>query len=153
MSQKMHSPTPKLFVATKAFIINRGRVLIVRDSPRYEEGTNAGKYDVVGGRLSPGERFDESLKREALEEIGLEVVLGWPFFVSEWRPEVRGELWQVVGIFFECRSELDKVTLGEDHDDYRWIEPESYQSYNLIENLYPAFEAYLSLVSDQRAET
>jgi hypothetical protein len=40
---------PKLFVATKAFIIRDGKVLIVRESLRYDEGANADKFDVPGG--------------------------------------------------------------------------------------------------------
>ena len=148
----MDTAEPKLFVATKAFVVHDGKVLILRESSQYSDGSNAGKYDVVGGRVKAGQRFDESLMREVREETGLEVKIGKPFFVSEWRPIVKNEPWQIVGIFFECRSELDEVTLGEDHDDYCWIEPEGYQSYNLIKNLYPAFEVYLSLASGQRAE-
>lgn len=63
----------KLFVATKAFIRYKGKILILRESNKYTDGVNSGKYDVVGGR----------------------------------------------------------------------IKPEDYKNYKLIENLYPAFEAYL----------
>ncbi len=148
---------PKLFIATKAFIVHSGKILIVRESVKYVEGTNAAKYDVVGGRLKPGERFDESLRREVKEETGLEVQIGKPFFVNEWRPVVKGEQWQIVGIFFECILKSDfleksdfpkltdaKVILSEDHDAFEWILPEEYAKYNLIENLKSAFEAYLA---------
>lgn len=81
----------KMFVATKAFIINNGRVLLLKESSKYTDGSNAGKFDVVGGRVEPGQRFDESLLREIKEETGLSVRLGRPFFVNEWRPKVRGE--------------------------------------------------------------
>ncbi|USN55268.1 MAG: NUDIX domain-containing protein [Candidatus Peribacteria bacterium] len=40
----------------------------MRESPAYADGSNAGKYDVVGGRVTPGERFDEALLREISEE-------------------------------------------------------------------------------------
>lgn len=136
---------PKLFLATKVFIIRNGKVLIVRESTKYTEGTNAAKYDVVGGRLKPGERFDESLRREMKEETGLEVMIGKPFFVNEWRPVVRGEQWQVVGVFFECSSQAGAITLSEDHDVFEWIDPKDYKKYPLIENLHPAFEVYLGL--------
>ncbi len=79
---------PKFFIATKAFIVRDRKVLIVRESSKYQDGTNAAKYDVVGGRLTPGERFDESLRREVKEETGLEVKIGKPFFVNEWRSVV-----------------------------------------------------------------
>ena len=89
----------KLFVATKAFIVHHGKVLLLKESSAYADGTNASKFDVVGGRIKPGERFDESLLREIKEETGMEVTLGRPFFVNEWRPQVQGEQWQIVATF------------------------------------------------------
>jgi 8-oxo-dGTP diphosphatase len=134
----------RLFVATKAFIVHKDKLLIVRESSKYEDGTNASKFDVVGGRLEPGQRFDESLIREIKEETGLDVRIGKPFFVNEWRPIVKDEQWQIVGIFFECTTDSDKVVLSEDHDKYEWIEPKQYRKYDLIQNLHPAFEAFLA---------
>ena len=134
----------KLFVATKAFITYNGMVLLLKESVKYNDGTNAGRYDVVGGRIEPGQRFDESLLREIKEETGLDVKIGRPFFVNEWRPKVRGEEWQIVGTFFECNAENDKVQLSEDHSEFKWIDPNDYKDYNLIENLVPAFESFLN---------
>jgi len=135
---------PKLFVATKAFVTHGGKVLILKESSRYEDGTNANKFDVTGGRVEPGERFDDSLRREVKEETGLSVTIGKPFFVNEWRPVVKDEQWQIVGIFFECAAKTDKITLGEDHDEFRWIDPKDYKNHNLIENLRLAFETYIN---------
>ncbi len=134
----------KLFAATKALILNDGKILLLKESTKYLDGTQAGKFDVVGGRITPGEKFDESLRREVLEETGLHVRVGRPFFVNESRPTVRGENWQVIRIFFEAFSEGSNVTLSEDHDEYMWIKPEDYRDYPIIENLVPVFEAYLN---------
>jgi 8-oxo-dGTP diphosphatase len=134
----------KLFTATKAFIIHDGKVLLLKESTKYADGANAGKFDVVGGRIKPGQRFDESLIREIQEETRLNVKIGRPFFVNEWRPIVRGEQWQIVGTFFECFAKSDKVILSEDHEEYVWIDPKEYKKYNLIDNLIPAFASYLS---------
>ncbi|MBI4153217.1 NUDIX domain-containing protein [Candidatus Woesearchaeota archaeon] len=134
---------PKLFVATKAFIIHKEKVLLVRESAIYSEGSNHGKFDVVGGRVKPGEHFKESLLREIREETGLSVTIGKPFFVNEWRPVVDGEQWQIVGTFFECHADSDHVRLGKDHDEFKWIAPEQYQNYPLIENLHDAFKEFL----------
>ena len=134
----------KLFVATKAFIKNKeGKILILRESSKYKDGSNAGKFDIVGGRLNPGERFDDSLLREVKEETGLDVHISKSFFVNEWRPKVNGEQWQVVATFFECDTDSDKVILSEDHDSFEWINPKDYKNHNIIENLNGAFEAYL----------
>lgn len=135
--------SPKIFVATKAFIKYKGKILILRESSKYQDGSNSGFYDVPGGRVQPGERFSDGLLREIKEETGLMVEVGKPFFVNEWRPVVKGEQWQIVGTFFECNAESDKVILGEDHDDYLWINPTDYKKYKLIDNLISAFESYL----------
>jgi len=133
----------KLFAAVKAFIINDGRVLILKESNKYQDGSNAGKWDVVGGRVKPGERFDESLIREIEEETGLKIKIGKPFAVNEWRPNVRGEQWQIIATFFECFSDSDEVNLSEDHEEFKWINPKDYKKYNIIETNWPAFENYL----------
>lgn len=134
----------KLFVATKAFIIHDGKVLLLRESSKYADGTNAGKFDIVGGRVEPGERFDDSLLREIKEETGLTVTIGRPFYVNEWRPSVRGENWQIVGTFFECNANSNVVTLSDDHSEYIWIDPKNYKDYEIIENLHEVFENYLN---------
>ncbi|MDP3953492.1 MAG: NUDIX domain-containing protein [bacterium] len=134
----------KLFVATKAFIEYNGKVLLLKESKEYEDGAYAGKFDVVGGRIEAGQRFDNSLLREISEETGLNVEIGRPFFVNEWRPIVKGQQWQVVGTFFECFAKSDKVTLGRDHEKYIWINPEDYKQYDLIDHVVPAFESFLS---------
>jgi 8-oxo-dGTP diphosphatase len=135
---------PKLFVATKAFIRYNGQLLLLRESQKYNDGTNATKFDVPGGRLNPGENFRDSLLREVKEETGLSVQIGKPFFINEWRPVVKGEPWQVVGIFFECSSGNNQVVLSTDHDEYKWINPEDYVKIPIIENLIGAFKAHLN---------
>ena len=134
---------PKLFVATKAFIMKDGKILILKESQKYKDGANAGRFDVVGGRVKPGQRFDESLLREIKEETGLDVKIGKPFFANEWRPIVRGEQWHIVGIFFLCNAVSDSIILSDDHEEFKWIKPEEYKEHNLIPNLHPAFEEFL----------
>ena len=134
---------PKLFIATKAIIVNEGKILILREAGSYVEGTNAGRYDVPGGRLKPGEHFREALEREVSEETGLKIKIGSPVAVNEWRPVVKGEQWQIVGVFFECQALSYRVVLSTDHDAYKWINPAEYKKYNVIDNLKLVFKEYL----------
>lgn len=134
----------KIFVAAKAFVVFNGKVLVLKESSKYVDGSNVGRYDVPGGRVQPGERFDDGLIREIKEETQLEVKIGRPFFVNEWRPVVREENWQIVGTFFECLANSDQVVLSEDHEEFAWIDPKDFKKYNLIPNLVPAFESFLS---------
>ncbi len=131
--------------ATKAFIVCDGKVLILRESSTYEDGTNVARYDLPGGRLTPGEQVFEALKREVREETGLDISIDKPLSVGEWRPKVRGEQWQVVGIFFECSTATPNVSLSEDHDAYEWITPSDFASFPLIDNLVPLFKEYSGL--------
>ncbi|MBX4212342.1 NUDIX domain-containing protein [Candidatus Pacearchaeota archaeon] len=135
--------TPKLFVAVKALLFHQEKLLLIRESPRYKEGSQIGKFDVIGGRVEPGQPFNESLLREIKEETGLDAELGVPFFVNEVRPVVKGEPWQIIRIFFLCKSNSFDVKLSEDHDAYEWIDPKNYKNHNIIENLHPVFEEYL----------
>jgi 8-oxo-dGTP diphosphatase len=137
----------KLFVAAKAFIENYGKVLLIRESSKYADGSQVGKFDVPGGRIHSGERFDESLQREVFEETGLKIKIGKPVSVNESRPVVKGENWQVVRMYFAATSETTEVVLSEDHDEYIWIDPREYKNYPIIENLYPDFDAYLEDLS------
>jgi mutator protein MutT len=134
----------RTFTATKAFIENtEGEVLLLKESKEYDKGANAGKWDVAGGRVEKGERFDESLKREIEEEAGLEAEIIKPFHTDEWRPEVDGEKWQIVGTYFRCKTDGEEVELSEDHEEYVWIEPEDFPDYKLIGGLEKAFGKYL----------
>ncbi len=135
----------RLFAATKALIERDGKILVLRESSAYADGTNAAKYDLPGGRITPGERLEEALEREGREETGLAIEIGAPFFADESipRPVVRGETWQVVKIYFPCRAPEGEVKLSADHDALAWINPADYKTAGLIPNLHPVFEAYL----------
>lgn len=134
---------PKLFVATKAFIVKDGKVLVLKESAGHPEGANEGRLDVVGGRIQLGEKLHDALAREVREETALTVEVGTAFFVNEWFPVVHGAPYHIVGIFFECTPETDAIRLSNEHDEYKWIEPENYAAEDLIPNLRAAFEAYL----------
>ena len=133
----------KLFAATKAFIENEGKILILRESSKDPERAHIGKYDVPGGRISPGENFDSCLIREVKEETGLEVNIKKIFFVNESWPKVGSDQYQIVRMFFICSSNSISIKLSDEHDHYLWIDPKRYKEYNIIENLFPAFDEYL----------
>lgn len=133
-------------LATRAFIIHEGKVLIIRESPCYKYATNIGKYDLPGGKVRPGEKMADGLKREVLEEVGLDVKIGKPFYADEWSPERDGVILQIFGVFIKCTiDDSSEVKLGEDHDDYKWIDPADYTEYPIITENLEAFKAYLSI--------
>lgn len=73
-------------LAAKAVIVNGdGQVLILREAPAatYSTNTKSGRYQLPGGRIKPGEKFEDGLLREVLEETGLAIEIGKPLLVGE----------------------------------------------------------------------
>lgn len=135
----------RLFIATKALVQYQGRVLILRESNKYVDGVEAGKFDVPGGRMTvPGESYLDALRREIREEAGLEIDNIKPFFVNEFRVTKQNELWQIVAIFFQADAVGGQVVLSDDHCEYLWIDAKNFGDYAVIENLHPVFQAYLA---------
>ena len=119
-------------IAGKAVIVHEEKVLIIRESAKYDDGTRAGKYDFPGGRVEPGESLHTALVRETKEECGLDIEIGKPIFVGEWSPIVKNMQLQIFGLFLKCVTTHTNVVLSQDHDDYQWINPSDYDKYDLI---------------------
>ncbi len=132
-------------IATKALIINdKGQILILREASTYREGTNVGRYHLPGGRLNPGEAFLDGLKREVNEETGLEIEIGKPIYVGEWRPVIKGVQNQIVAIFFICKPLTKEVRLSEEHDDYKWVLPSEVGKYDIMSPEDKVIEEYVN---------
>ncbi len=142
---------PKLFVATKGFILHEGKMLLLREAVTNPDGANFGKYDVPGGRITPGESIFEAVKREIMEEVGLEVTVEKPFFASEWKPVVRGEQWHIVAVFFLCSTDNPNVVLNEEHDQFLWLDPQDVFGYPLMAGIGEVTQTYIDMTGDKKS--
>jgi len=131
-------------VATKAFISYKGKIIIVKESGDHPSNTQVDKYDIPGGRMNPIETLHQSLTREVREEVGLEIGIKGSFFANEAFTEFKDQTWHIVRIFFNCDAKTNSVNLSPEHYEYKWINPKEYKKFNIIKNLYPAFEKYFN---------
>lgn len=124
-----------LRVAMKAVIFNDdGKVLIVKESVAYSEGTQINKYGLPGGRIEIGENHLDGLKREVREEVGLNVEPVFPVMTGEWHPDIKGVKHQIIAFFIACKIVGDqKVTLSQEHDKSEWITEEQIKDINFME--------------------
>lgn len=119
-------------IAMKAVIVRDGKVLIIREK-KYVDGTNVGRYGFPGGRIELGEPWKDGLTREIREEVGLENVrIVRPLFVGEWFPTIREIPHQIVAMFHVCESSAGDVMLGDEHDEYQWVDAESWQTLTIM---------------------
>ena len=140
------NPISKQFVAVRAVIVKDNKVLVIREASKYLGGTNHGKYDFPGGKIKVGENVTEALLRETQEEIGIKIKVLAPFFVDEWRPIIKTEQVQIIGIFFTCELVGDEhIKLSNDHDEYMWVDKETYPALQLIDATHKALDVCYSV--------
>lgn len=112
----------KLFVGAKAFIQHNGKVLMLREAA-YDEGSNEGKWDVPGGRIEPEEPILHALRREVMEESGLEVEVVKVLGTGESFQTIKGDDAHVVRIYYLAKLVRGEVRLSQDHDAFEWVDP------------------------------
>ncbi len=109
---------PRLYLCVKGIIRDpKGRVLLLKRT--CETLVDPGKWDLPGGKLDPGELFDDAFRREVREETGLDVTIVGIAGAWDWRTQDR----HVAYLFIEATSGHCGVALSSEHTDWMWIEP------------------------------
>jgi len=139
----------KFYLGIKSVIARAdGKVLVVRECEKYDEGTELGKWDVVGGRIDSEESIFDGLCREVKEESGLSIKIGESLGVTENFIEIKGEPCHIVRVYFASTVlGSGEVVLSSDHDRYEWIEPSNHSKWNLMEDVHNIIEKYIRIVS------
>lgn len=132
----------KLFVGAKGLVVYEGKLLFLRESGRYVEGTEKGRWDFPGGRIEVGEPVLSGLAREIREESGLEMRPEGILGVFDGFPAIGGERSHVVRVYFLCAADSAAVTLSEDHDAFAWVLPQDIDAYDLVGDLREVVAAY-----------
>ncbi len=107
-----------LQVGVKILLKNKeGKYLLVRRSAEKYPEVGA-KWDIVGGRIDPGSTLVDNLKREVMEETGLEIN-GKPKLI-EAQDILRVEGRHVLRLTYIGEAD-GEVVISDEHDQYGWF--------------------------------
>ncbi len=122
-----------------------GKYLLLKIRSRSSH--DAGRWEIPGGKVKKCEYFDNALKREYLEETGLDIdvdsllnVVRRDYTACKTNEDVKS-----IQLIMKVTCTSDEVTISEEHDDYGWF------SFDEIEEMIskglltpPAVEAFLN---------
>ncbi len=116
-----------------AVIVERGRVLLVRRATEPLKG----EWSVPGGMLELGEKLCDGVRREVLEETGLEVepreVLD--VFDSIFRDEQGKTQYHYVLIDYFCHWVSGEAKAGSDVSEVRWVQHDELAAMKLRDSI------------------
>ena len=110
-----------LQVGVKAVIEDAdGRILLLQRSKPFH-GEDFLRWDIVGGRIDPGEELEKALAREIKEETGLTLTnVKRVVYVQD---ILHNPKLHVVRITYEVEADGD-ITLSDEHTKYEWFKRE-----------------------------
>jgi 8-oxo-dGTP diphosphatase len=114
----------KIVVALKAIILNNRKALIIQRS--YGDISGSGSWEFAGGKLEFGEDLETGLKREIMEEVGLNVKIERLLYASTFQSK---ENRQTVILNYLCHSFSDRVVLSKEHENYIWADKKIMKRY------------------------
>lgn len=122
-------------------VCDRGRLLAAR---RTAPPSLAGRWELPGGKVEPGESEQQALVRELREELGIEVepvarVTGeWPL-----QPGLALHVWHARLL----KGEPEPL---QDHDELRWLTPEQAFDVDWLDQDRPAVAAVIESMTRER---
>jgi len=123
----------KHIVAVNALIKNKNKNKFLIVKRQKNEIAYPGKWAFPGGKVEKGQNVLEALKREVLEEVGLEIEDSRRFLndFTFLRPDGHN----VIGFVFEVIAKSDNVKLADEFDDFKWVSPEEFKDLDFIQGM------------------
>ncbi|GAA0912505.1 (deoxy)nucleoside triphosphate pyrophosphohydrolase [Streptomyces thermoalcalitolerans] len=127
-------------VVVGAALLDGGRLLAARRSAPPEL---AGRWELPGGKVEPGERPEDALVRELREELGVEAEAveripgSWPL-----RAPYELRVWTAR----LCAGSAGPEPL-QDHDELRWLAPDEIWTVPWLEQDVPAVREVLARIA------
>jgi len=117
----------KHIVAITAVVVNGDKVLVMLRGK--DEIAHPNKWGFPGGKVEQGETPLECLKREIMEEVGIEAS---DFkFIKDFT-FMRPDGHNVVGLNFFVKVDTFDVKLNSEFQEYRWVTLEELKQLDLI---------------------
>lgn len=124
-------------VAVGAVIVEDDRLLLVeRTAP-----PATGKWAVPGGRVEAGETLIEAVRREAAEEVGLEVEVGPVAWVGESIGDGSPPGWHFVIVDFWARRVAGAVRAGDDARRAEWVPVDALREWPIVPTMHELVDA------------
>jgi 8-oxo-dGTP diphosphatase len=90
---------------------------------RSKSAHDAGKWEIPGGKVKKCEFFDNALKREYMEETGLEIDVESLYNVvrNDYTACKTSEEVKSIQLIMKVTCESDDVKISREHDDFGWF--------------------------------
>ncbi|MDL2246236.1 NUDIX domain-containing protein [Methanobrevibacter sp. OttesenSCG-928-K11] len=104
---------------------NKNEILLLRRHP--ESRTNPHKWELPGGKVDPGEFFDEALVRELKEETNLKVTIG-DFYeaIQDDYPHKR-----TVQLVMNVNIISGELKISDEHDAFKWVKKDELKNLDI----------------------
>ena len=117
---------PVMRIVTAAVIERDGRYLVAQ---RKAGGTLSLKWEFPGGKVEDGESGKQALKRELMEELEIDADIG-DFFCST-HFLYNGNTYELHAYYASFAGEPKVLN---DHEQYAWILPNEFNSYDFADS-------------------
>jgi 8-oxo-dGTP diphosphatase len=81
-----------------------------------------GAWECVTGRVDQGEGFEEALRREVREELGVDVFVEYILGTTHFYRGTAVPENELIGVLYLCTiADFTAIRLSAEHDAYRWL--------------------------------
>ena len=95
------------------------KVLILRRSGKVISKASLWEWDLPGGHVEKDEALEDALDREVWEETSLDLGKATKIYTDD------------KVIFYAAYDWEGKISLSQEHSDFKWIKPENITNYNI----------------------
>ena len=108
-------------LATRGICEVDNKILLLK--LRKDAAHDGGKWEIPGGKVKKNEFFDEALKREYMEETGLEidVISHYNTVDNNYIACKTNEKVKSIQLIMKVTADSKNVVISEEHENYKWF--------------------------------